>query len=117
MQIDIRTHIGMATLHSKTGLAYLKEEAMLASWYRSLWSPAEFKEIRRYRMKTRGVYHFNWILRTASRGHLGDAMMGLRLLGNQFPIHQVATWFLLRKLRLLPDARPTVPAPRRVCST
>jgi len=114
MQIDIRTHIGMTTLHPKSGLAYLKEEAMLASWYRSLWSPAEFKEIRRYRMKTRGVYHFNWILRTASRGHLRDAMMGLRLLGNQFPIHQVATWFLLRKLRLLPDARPTVPAPRRV---
>jgi hypothetical protein len=92
----------------------LKEEAMLANWYRSLWSPEEFKEVERYRMKTRGVDHFQWILKAASRAHLGDAMMGLRLLGKRFPVHQVATWFLLRKLRLLPDVRPTVPPPRRV---
>src|ERR1700757_1580653 len=58
MQIDLRTHAGMATLHAKSSLAYLKEEAMLANWYRSLWSPEEFKEVERFRMKTRGVYHF-----------------------------------------------------------
>jgi len=116
MQLDIRSHIGMATMHYRSGLAYLEEEAMLANWYRSLWSPEEFKEVERYRMKTRGTDHFQWILRAASRAHLADAMMGLRLLGNQFPIHQVATWFLLRKLRLLPGVRPTVPAPPHVLS-
>jgi len=114
MQIDIRTHAGMTTVNSQSGLAYLREEAMLANWYRSLWSPEEFKEIERFRMKTRGVDQFGWILRAASRAQLADALMGLRLLGNRFPIHQVATCFLLRKLRLLPDVRPTVPAPRRV---
>jgi glycosyltransferase involved in cell wall biosynthesis len=112
MQIDIRSHPGMATMHPKSGLAYLWEEVMLVNWYRSLWSPKEFKEIERFRMKTRGVDHFQWILKAASRGRLVDAMMGLRLLGNQFRVHEVATWFLLRKLRLSPEVRPTLPAPR-----
>jgi hypothetical protein len=87
---------------------------MLASWYRSLWSPAEFKEIERYRMKTRGLDHFAWILRAVSRARLADALIGLRLLGKQFSISELAMWFLLRKLRLYPDVRPTLPAPRRV---
>jgi glycosyltransferase involved in cell wall biosynthesis len=114
MLIDIRSHEGMATWQTSTKLGYLREELMLASWYRSLWSPAEFKEIERYRMKTRGVDHFQWILRTVSRARLADALIGLRLLSNQFSIGEVAMWFLLRKLRLSPDVRPTLPAPRRV---
>ena len=114
MLIDIRSHEGMATWQTSTKLGYLREELMLASWYRSLWSPAEFKEIERYRMKTRGLDHFAWILRAVSRARLADALIGLRLLGKQFSISELAMWFLLRKLRLYPDVRPTLPAPRRV---
>ena len=114
MQIAIRTHINMATMHSKSELAYLSEEAMLTNWYRSLWSPEEYKEIERFRMKTRGVDHFQWILRAALRAQLGDALLGLRLLRNQFAVPEVAIWFLLRKLRLCSDVRPTLPAPRRL---
>jgi glycosyltransferase involved in cell wall biosynthesis len=115
MQLDVRSHPGMATKHPGSGLAYLREEVMLGNWYRSLWSPEEFLEIERFRMKTRGVDHFQWILKAVSRAYLVDAIIGLRLLATQFRIHQVVTWFLLRKLRLSPQARPTLPAPRRVC--
>lgn len=109
----VRTHAGMATVHSSSGPRYLAEESRLEPWFRRHWTEGDWREIRRFRAAVRGSYHLGWIKRRIWSGRFSEAAMSLRALNRLYPLRDI-TWALAaRRLRSEADIYPTVPPPSR----
>jgi hypothetical protein len=109
---EVRSHRRMTQARSTAGPLYLREEMMLEGWYRSRWSPKDYRQIKRFRAASRGSYHLGWIKRIALAGRLAEAAGALWRLGRVYPLHWVVWWRIVALVRLGPQPQPTVPAPK-----
>ncbi len=108
---QVRAHDGQTSSPMKSGPISLREEILLEPWYRSRWSEAEYREIKRFRAAWRGRFHFGWIRRMAFAGRVCEAVGELAQLNRLYPLHLVVraalAGFLIRNLR----HEPTLPPP------
>jgi glycosyltransferase involved in cell wall biosynthesis len=105
---SVRSHKGQAQRLSSAGASYMEEEAALGDWYRSRWSPADYRKVQRYRAATRGRYHLGWIRRLVLQGRIKQSAIALHQLNRVYPLH----WVLWAGIALIGrQPMPTLPPP------
>lgn len=109
----IRSHSGMMSAQSSAAPLYLHDELALEKWYRSRWDAEQYRKVKRFRAKSRGIYHAAWMARTVRSGQFGEAASVFWEINKLYPLPWVI-WGCALKL-LKPDWRPqpTVPPPRQ----
>jgi glycosyltransferase involved in cell wall biosynthesis len=108
----VRSHRGMTSALSSSGLRYLREELRLEPWYRAQWSAADYKKVRLYRSGLRGTQHLGWIVKHGLRGRLATSLVALVLLNRLYPLTAISRSRLRRMLGGEGAAAPLVRAPR-----
>jgi glycosyltransferase involved in cell wall biosynthesis len=107
---SIRSHEGQAQKLSSAGPSYMDEEVALEDWYRSRWSPADYRKVQRYRAASRGRYHLGWIRRLVLQGRIKQSVIALQQLNQLYPLH----WVLSARVAVGRQPMPTLPPP---CAT
>jgi glycosyltransferase involved in cell wall biosynthesis len=108
---SIRTHQLMTSALPTSGAQYLREELMLADWYRRHWSEPELRTVRHFRAHMRGRFHLGWIRRLVMRGNITQAALALRDLNRLYPLRWVIGLHLQQLLGARGVERPSIPPP------
>jgi len=74
---DVRAHKRQVTNASMSGLWYIKEDIGLMDWYRARLPSEDWAAVLGFRMRTRAVTYWAWILRQLLTGRIHPAVSGV----------------------------------------